>query len=405
MKEKNYRIAVLWGGVAPHGNMGVLALTYSIIYILDEISKERGHIFEVDLYGFGIKKDCKLELDLLEKRINIKYVFAGRYSLNRFYRYFVDYKKLFSYDSILDLSAGDSFTDIYGKIRLRNQFTLKLFYLLFSKKYILLPQTIGPFLKKINKKTANLLLKRIDLVYTRDKLSSDYMQKNCSQNSYKQFIDLAFILPFEKETSVSENVEIGLNVSGLLYRGGYSKNNMFELKVIYPDLIDQIIENFHDRYNQVKIWLVGHVLSPLDKKIKDNVEDDYSANKILKGKYPFVEIAPKFDSPIAAKSFISNMDFFTGSRMHACIAAFSSCVPVVPIAYSRKFKGLFNETLDYHHVAEPQTENIDQIMEKLIYGFENRDELRNQIDNRMKDVKILLYNFKNDLADNLFVGK
>ena len=36
--------------------------------------------------------------------------------------------------------------------------------------------------------------------------------------------------------------------------------------------------------------------------------------------------------------------------MHACIGAFSAGVPVIPIAYSRKFIGLFGGVLEYPHV-------------------------------------------------------
>jgi polysaccharide pyruvyl transferase WcaK-like protein len=50
---------------------------------------------------------------------------------------------------------------------------------------------------------------------------------------------------------------------------------------------------------------------------------------------------PDFPDPSEVKSYISGLDFLIAGRMHACIAAFSSGTPVVPVAYSRKFTGLF----------------------------------------------------------------
>ena len=47
-----------------------------------------------------------------------------------------------------------------------------------------------------------------------------------------------------------------------------------------------------------------------------------------------------------AKSYISRMDVLIGSRMHATIASFTSGVPTIPVAYSRKFAGFFGN-LDY----------------------------------------------------------
>ena len=55
------------------------------------------------------------------------------------------------------------------------------------------------------------------------------------------------------------------------------------------------------------------------------------------GRVPGVVRAPNSNSPSEAKSYIAGLDFLTAARMHACIAAFSAGVPVVPVAYSRKF--------------------------------------------------------------------
>jgi len=72
------------------------------------------------------------------------------------------------------------------------------------------------------------------------------------------------------------------------------------------------------------------------------------------------------------------MDFFSGARMHACIAAFSSGVAVVPIAYSRKFAGVFG-SLGYTHVADCQTLTAERIMERVTEAFANRDSLRQSV--------------------------
>ena len=67
--------------------------------------------------------------------------------------------------------------------------------------------------------------------------------------------------------------------------------------------------------------------------------------------FPNVICYSAFSNPIEAKSLISIMDVFIGSRMHATIAAFSSAVATIPVAYSRKFIGLY-ENLGYTHIVD-----------------------------------------------------
>jgi polysaccharide pyruvyl transferase WcaK-like protein len=91
-----------------------------------------------------------------------------------------------------------------------------------------------------------------------------------------------------------------------------------------------------------------------------------------------VILAPRFDSPSEAKSYIAGMDFFMGARMHACIAALSSGVPVVPMAYSRKFKGLFG-ALGYDYTVECTTESADAIETRIVAAFEARGALKEEV--------------------------
>ena len=64
--------------------------------------------------------------------------------------------------------------------------------------------------------------------------------------------------------------------------------------------------------------------------------------------------------------------------MHACIAAFSSGVPVLPLAYSRKFGGLFG-TLDYDELADCKALDNDEILARMDAAYENRAALKLKI--------------------------
>ena len=60
--------------------------------------------------------------------------------------------------------------------------------------------------------------------------------------------------------------------------------------------------------------------------------------------------------------------------MHACIAALSSGVPVAPLAYSRKFAGLFG-SLGYHATIDLKTETTDAAYAKVLDALARRAEL------------------------------
>jgi polysaccharide pyruvyl transferase WcaK-like protein len=180
--------------------------------------------------------------------------------------------------------------------------------------------------------------------------------------------DVAFRLPFERPVVDRGKIHVGLNVSGLLFNGGYNRRNMFGLRADYPALVGSLMRYF-TAISNCRVHLIGHVNSDTHA-----VEDDRRVALALTEEYPGTVLAPQFRSPSEAKGYISGMDFFCGSRMHACIAALSSGVPVLPIAYSRKFRGLFG-TLGYHHYADCQSDKTEDIVSKVIEAFENRTAL------------------------------
>ena len=202
----------------------------------------------------------------------------------------------------------------------------------------------------------------------------DYLKRIGSKADIVQTSDVALALPFDRPPPREDDgvVRVGLNVSGLLMNGGYSRTNMFGLKADYPSLIHGIIEDFKAREN-CRLYLVPHVISDVQE-----VEDDYRASQALVDADPDLEIAPKFATPSDAKSYIAGLDFFMGARMHSCIAAFSSGVPVVPMAYSRKFKGLFG-ALGYHRTVDCVADENPAIRAAIMDAFDARHEVKAEV--------------------------
>ena len=111
------------------------------------------------------------------------------------------------------------------------------------------------------------------------------------------------------------------------------------------------------------------------------IENDYEGAYDLWREYadPNLNIAPFALGPVEVKSFIAGLDFFIGARMHATIAAFSSGIPVVPLAYSRKFNGLFKETLSYPYNIDMKTTSKDTALANIVEAYNKRCELKDII--------------------------
>jgi colanic acid/amylovoran biosynthesis protein len=296
-------------------------------------------------------------------------------------------------DLVLDIGEGDSFTDIYGLRRFRMHVASKLAVLIKHKLLILCPQTIGPFNYWYSRWVARKIMLRAGHIFARDGLSAEYMNAVGLVENVSEATDVAFRLPFVQEIRQPGEVQrVGINVSGLLFSGGYTRDNQFGLSLDYPKLVRNLLTKWcADR--SIEVWLIPHVLS--DEVPQD--DDRIIIDKLIE-EFPGVHVAHNFQSPSEAKSFISGLDFMTGARMHACIAALSSGVPVVPFAYSRKFNGLF-ESLDYHWLADGKEMSIDQAFNAITKGYENRNELRIATQNALKKAEIKLAGYESYLAE------
>jgi colanic acid/amylovoran biosynthesis protein len=311
-------------------------------------------------------------------------------------------KALIETDKVFDITGGDSFSDIYGLRRfLIYGFLQKWLVTQFGKELILLPQTYGPCTRSITRLMAKNVLKRASVVYARDSESVKYVRVllgNNNVNGKLRFMpDVAFVLdPREPETidvGSLENVRkegsivVGLNISGLLFNGGYTRENMFGLKTNYRELIDSIVD-YLMKDERLLVLLVPHVLAP--SRI---VEDDPNACRQLYDKlcvkYPgriFLTQGKYNHNNI--KYIIGLCDFFIGSRMHACIAALSQSIPAVGIAYSKKFYGVFESIgLGEYVVDAYRCSSKAELLSIIESAFEKRDQTRTHLDKIIPEVK------------------
>ncbi len=382
---------ILANATITNGNRGCTALAITILYILKQILTEASvkyTFYLPDTYqpkGKYIIKVGTEEIEYIacgypnsrDRRSNIRMLIKALFNKNS------DMTLFKNADFIFDIGQGDSFSDIYGVDRFNTIDWIHQLARKYKKPYCILPQTIGPYKNEDIKKRALLSIEKASKCMTRDKQSMDFVIQNVPrQQSVKEYIDVAFFLPFDEIKQDSNFTHIGLNISALLWNGGYTKDNQFELVCDYQALTRTIIDYFLQQ-PRTKVHLISHVVLP-----ERDIENDYEVCYEIWREYHNTNLvlAPFALGPVEVKSYIAGMDFFIGARMHSTIAAFSSGVPVVPAAYSRKFNGLFVDTLQYPYIVDMKTMTNGEIMNIITDSLQQREEMKAIIKNRMNGI-------------------
>jgi polysaccharide pyruvyl transferase WcaK-like protein len=293
-------------------------------------------------------------------------------------------------DFVGDIRGGDSFSDIYGFSSFIQGTIPSLIALLLGKRLVLLPQTYGPYRSRAARRVAHFVLRRAAAVFARDLAGLEYVKKLAAPAPGRlvQFCpDVAFALePIEVERpdivpplpKPGDAPVVGLNVSGLLYNGGFTRDNMFGLKFDYREFVLALAERLLAETN-ARLLLVPHTFAP-----KGDVESDPEACELVERAVGAVRpgrvhrVARQYDA-MRIKAIIGTCDFFIGSRMHACVAAVSQGVPTIGLAYSPKFQGLFGSIGVGDLVVDARETGFAPAMETILRRYQEREVLKPRV--------------------------
>ncbi len=298
------------------------------------------------------------------------------------------------------VSGGDSFSDLYGLSRFFYVTLPSILVLILGRPLVLLPQTYGPFRSSLASKVALWIVRRSSRVFCRDyrSLPAFLDQVGAGRDAIRREFcyDMAFgidALPpgrieiegltLDKERSPDL---VGLNVSGLLYKGGYSENNQFGLRSNYREMIAALIERLVA--NGARVLLVPHVFAESGSEAEsDSVacEELYSQ---LAPSYPGkLGVLRGIYTPHEMRYITGFCSFFLGSRMHACIGALSLCVPAVGLAYSDKFLAVL-ETVGIPSLAmDIRFVPAEDLMRAIDEAWASRATLSRQLEETIPQIR------------------
>jgi polysaccharide pyruvyl transferase WcaK-like protein len=294
--------------------------------------------------------------------------------------------------AILDVSGGDSFTDLYGPKRFRTMVLSKQLALDSGKKLILLPQTLGPFNNAECRAEAVEILKAADAVWLRDKGSYKFMQdmlgKDFNPEKHRLGLDMAVALPqVAPKSGISDTVMgwlngqrdfpvIGLNVSGLLSMEPEAAQKTFRLADRHDRQLEVACRAVLNLNPTMRLLLVPHV-----HQAEGAPESDLSASRDLKARLGAeyadrIEIIESRPNAMELKWILARLDWFAGARMHATIGAFSSGTPTLGLGYSDKAAGVFDQCGIGDHVADLRLMDAAALARAVVISVGNREETR-----------------------------
>lgn len=389
---------VLAGAAIGNGNRGVEALARSV---MDAVDRDRPHsVLSILDDGWGVRAQndprcTQTQVEYVGVRRSRRWHRPESWTQIRLAQTLglpsnPVAQRFAAADAILDLSAGDSFTDLYGPARFATVSSPKTAAVRAERPLVLLPQTFGPFETVTGRRRAERLVRDAALAYARDAWSYGQLLElagpDADQTRLRQGVDVAFALePRRPDVHVADRVTgqdagptAGVNVSGLLRdAAGHAR---FRLAGDYLDTMTDVIRGLLSR--GAHVVFVPHVHEPNGGGESDVVAIQEIVGRLSDKERDRTTVVPPTLDAAELKWCIAQVDWFVGSRMHATIAALSTLTPSCAYAYSDKTVGVFetcgmgDQVVDARHTAGSGA------VDAILASFEERESSRQRLISR-----------------------
>ncbi|MGE3164621.1 MAG: polysaccharide pyruvyl transferase family protein [Planctomycetota bacterium] len=302
-------------------------------------------------------------------------------------------RRILGANAVLDISGGDSFTDLYGMKRFRAVVKPKQIAVRARVPLILLPQTYGPFADSGVRRISEHVIRGARAAWARDEHSYGILRELLGSSfdpaRHRCGVDVAFRLPVRPpRAGVPASVQawfdagravVGFNVSGLIYADPDAARGQYGFRADYRRSVEVTLEKIMRQDANVHLLLVPHVKSDLE-----------ACQSVAKMLTPIagerVAVLPLDYDQGEIKSIIRQLSWFCGTRMHSTIAGLSTGVPTAALAYSDKTRGVFETCDQQRHVVDPRQLDTDAVIAALHSAWEDRDGARARLAARLPAV-------------------
>lgn len=255
-----------------------------------------------------------------------------------------------------------------------------------GKPVILWGASVGPFDREpgfVPSVTDHL--SRMNFVAVRESASYSYLTEKLGLDNVVQMADPAFMLgretvDYEKFWPRCPNGVLGVNISSLIER--YKRPEQ-DLRAEVAEFIRRAVGQYG-----LGVLLVPHV-HPLHGEHAGG-DATYMADLLerVRDLGDSVRMMPHELNAAQIKYVISQLRFFMGARTHSTIAALSSGVPTVSIAYSVKARGINRDLFGNEHAVLPTTEvSADMLQRSLDWLLREEKTLQKTLARRIPQLQ------------------
>jgi polysaccharide pyruvyl transferase WcaK-like protein len=229
-------------------------------------------------------------------------------------------------------------------------------------------------------------LEQFDEVTVRECVSENNLRSVYAKKNVSYYPDPAFAMPPEEcelPKGWKINKMVGINLSGLVLDDKYGGNSDLVFNA-YRNMVRKVIE-----FGYIPVF-IPHVMNGQDYKPLEQLYKKCSS-------FGHIILLGESYNAAQLKYIISNCYMYVGARTHSTIAAYSSCVPTLVLGYSVKSVGIATDlfgTDENYVLSVDNLKNENQLEEAFLWLYDNRREIKRQLELVMPNYVSKAYDFE-----------
>ncbi len=257
---------------------------------------------------------------------------------------------------------------------------------LMGKPLYTMPQTIGPLDGLRDRIVMRWLLSKMRILHLRDRTSVEALEAAHIHHSNLHIVpDIAFLhQEAERNVDLAARFEDGFEkgastdgpLLGVTLINWGAQNRRFHRQAQYEEAVASAIRTFLLKFHG-RVLLFGQVRGPLE------ADDDLIPARRVAGQLTdlcqYVSVVEGDYSPAQLQAMYAQVDLFLGSRLHSCIFAMTSFVPVLAIAYQYKTRGILRMLGLEEWVIEIENVSSTLLFDKLERLYDQRSVVRTHL--------------------------
>lgn len=257
----------------------------------------------------------------------------------------------------------------------------------FSKPVIVMGTSIEPMQNKMIEKYTQKILKKVDFIYAREKITYNYLKKFMPENKIELIPDMAFMIRDKKEKI--EKIELlrkkytcifGLTVRKWNFPNSSNPNQSMSQ---YIKTVKETVVELVEKQNCCFIFVPQVIVSYAnDVDVAKEIKQQLPAN--IKDKFYIYE---EDYTPEEIKQLIWNCDYFIGTRMHSNIFATSMKVPTTAIAYEKKTNGIMETVGLEKYIVEIDNITTKKLLKTIEESIKNSQAIKKQLEDRIPKIR------------------